>query len=509
MKAIFKKITFVVALVCFVALLFTLASINVSAESPDELVGDIYTDGSINSKDAVYLLKALAYIVELDNNTVYLANTYVEDNGDDGVIKINSRDALVLLQRLALMDVKLGEGEWKITKTPTPQEVGGAKRNTAKGNEVIELPVLDETNYKASVTKQPLCNALGEKTYAYYDVNNQKVLDLKFDIPMIECNIVIDAAVAPTCDKSGFTEGSHCSMCNKVVVAQQAISELGHKYNQTDWKCTVCGVQEFTEYNNYDEFFRVCNVTQNGNVVTLVYNQPEAVGLNLNFFALNPSNTYVFEFGPNAGKAKLASNLTEYSNVKVKVANRSSAYDLTLYNVSFINASTIISSNANTLNINFYGACNISCTQAASGSDGASYGAFQIGNGGNGTNGANGVSPINAPGIINILCAGDAYIQGGSGGNGGNGGNSNSSGRSGGNGGHGGNGAVGIYASQINVKFANNKTKDNLAIYGGLGGSGGSGGTGSAVLGIGKINKGDPGNSGASALATNISIIYS
>ncbi len=39
---------------------------------------------------------------------------------------------------------------------------------------------------------------------------------------------VTDAAVAPTCTKTGLTEGSHCSNCSKVLVAQEVVDALGH-----------------------------------------------------------------------------------------------------------------------------------------------------------------------------------------------------------------------------------------------------------------------------------------
>ncbi len=60
----------------------------------------------------------------------------------------------------------------------------------------------------------------------------------------------IDPAVAPTCTKTGLTEGSHCSACGTVLVAQTSVAALGHSYDDgvvtTDPTCTEEGVLTIT-----------------------------------------------------------------------------------------------------------------------------------------------------------------------------------------------------------------------------------------------------------------------
>ena len=65
-------------------------------------------------------------------------------------------------------------------------------------------------------------------------------------IPMSDHTAVTDASASATCEVTGLTEGSHCSVCNKIIVAQTVIDALGHNNNgivaHKDATCEVAGV---------------------------------------------------------------------------------------------------------------------------------------------------------------------------------------------------------------------------------------------------------------------------
>lgn len=69
-------------------------------------------------------------------------------------------------------------------------------------------------------------------------------------IPIEGHTIVTDAAVAASCETTGLTEGSHCSVCKTVLVAQTVIPAAGHKWSEyresgkVKRKCSVCGKTE-------------------------------------------------------------------------------------------------------------------------------------------------------------------------------------------------------------------------------------------------------------------------
>ena len=59
---------------------------------------------------------------------------------------------------------------------------------------------------------------------------------------------VVDAAVAPSCTEAGKSEGKHCSVCNKIFVAQTEIAALGHSFGAPDSdghsRCANCGISK-------------------------------------------------------------------------------------------------------------------------------------------------------------------------------------------------------------------------------------------------------------------------
>ncbi|MBQ9531011.1 MAG: fibronectin type III domain-containing protein, partial [Eubacterium sp.] len=83
-----------------------------------------------------------------------------------------------------------------------------------------------EHNYVAVVTK-PTCTDKGYTVYTC-SVCKDSYIDDYIDA-LGHIKVVKDNAVAATCEKSGLTEGSHCSECGKIIVPQKTVKAKGHK----------------------------------------------------------------------------------------------------------------------------------------------------------------------------------------------------------------------------------------------------------------------------------------
>ena len=109
-------------------------------------------------------------------------------------------------------------------------------------------------DYEGENIKAPTCISDGEVIYTC------KICRESYTgtIPALAHTIVTDKAIPATCTTEGKTEGSHCSVCNTVITAQQTVPVTAHKYTtavtkattESDGsitkKCTVCGAVEST-----------------------------------------------------------------------------------------------------------------------------------------------------------------------------------------------------------------------------------------------------------------------
>ena len=80
------------------------------------------------------------------------------------------------------------------------------------------------------VTKAATCTTAGTKTYTCTRCKKTRTET----IAATGHKVVKDAAVAATCETTGKTEGSHCSVCGTVLKAQTTTAALGHDYGE--WK---------------------------------------------------------------------------------------------------------------------------------------------------------------------------------------------------------------------------------------------------------------------------------
>lgn len=114
--------------------------------------------------------------------------------------------------------------------------------NYVKENYSDKLQVIHKYNIKNPI--EAVCEQGGKVVYECTNCKDS----YEETVPAKGHTLVIDSKVEPTCTTLGKTEGSHCSVCNKVIVAQEEIPALGHQFGE--WKvvkeatCTEDGAKE-------------------------------------------------------------------------------------------------------------------------------------------------------------------------------------------------------------------------------------------------------------------------
>ena len=179
----------------------------------DVIPGDINNDKLVNNKDVTRLMQYLAHW-DVEVNTLAL-----DTNGDKSV---NNKDVTRLMQYLA---------HWAVELHPKAEDF-----NDDPG---------EDCEHQMSRVEQalPTCSKEGHKAYYQCSVCGKKfndslgtspASDSDLIIAKLDHTVVIDPAVAPTPTSAGKTEGSHCSVCGEVIIAQQEIPPIeGKAYSIT------------------------------------------------------------------------------------------------------------------------------------------------------------------------------------------------------------------------------------------------------------------------------------
>ncbi len=114
-----------------------------------------------------------------------------------------------------------------------PLDVTGAEFSGCKHNVVTDAAVA------------PTCTTTGLTEGSHCSICNE-VFVAQTVVDALGHTVVTDAAVAPGCETTGLTEGSHCSVCNEVLTAQDVVDALGHAYSwviDEDSTCDKTGIK--------------------------------------------------------------------------------------------------------------------------------------------------------------------------------------------------------------------------------------------------------------------------
>lgn len=143
-------------------------------------------------------------------------------------------------------------GDWKPTKQATCKEEGKQIRICSKCSHTEE-ETIQKSEIHTPLTDAAVaatCKDTGLTEGSHCSVCD-KVLVAQTIVPKTEDHTpVTDAAVPATCKNTGLTEGSHCSVCDKVLV-RQIEAPISSNHSFVSNQCSLCNLKVI-EHGNVD-----------------------------------------------------------------------------------------------------------------------------------------------------------------------------------------------------------------------------------------------------------------
>lgn len=150
--------------------------------------------------------------------------------------------------------------ELRNAKEATCTEPGSKSRHCQRCNAKTDIQEIEKTDHRWNtgvVVEEASCTKEGKKRYACIacgEIKTEKIEPAGH-------KEAIDAAQEPTCTEAGLTEGSHCTVCQEILIPQETIPANGHTFGEWETvkspgcaekgsrqrKCLACGYTETEE----------------------------------------------------------------------------------------------------------------------------------------------------------------------------------------------------------------------------------------------------------------------
>lgn len=131
----------------------------------------------------------------------------------------------------------IGHNLETVTTSPTCTEAGFRKTSCdrCEYSKIEEIPATGHT-YETAITP-PTCTTDGYTTYTCHCGDSYQ----DSSVPAFGHSEVIDEAIVPNCTETGLTEGSHCSICEEILIPQELLP-VSHSFELRDEQviCAVC-----------------------------------------------------------------------------------------------------------------------------------------------------------------------------------------------------------------------------------------------------------------------------